>query len=551
MPAIREHLTPARRRHRAAALTAALLLGVPVLAVSAAAAEDIPTATTTTESGSATTTTSTTSPGPSPISLATTASPKTPGAAEAGKAQAVRTYVAADFPKVPAPAAAGGVELKGTGSSFAGIEILQWQVDVSKPPYNVNINYQSSSSGAGRALFAQSSVDFGVSDIQYQRGENLPTFPFAYIPVSAGGIAMMYNLRQVPDLQLSSRTICGIFTGAITFWDDDALKADNPGKALPHVKATPVLRGDPAGTNFVGEEYCIAKEPAIWNQFIDAINAIPGNTDQASKEATSSWPYFSGAIKKDGSDGVAQAVADPGSTGYITAVETGYAAQRGFPVAAVKNHDGAYVKPTEASVTAALGYATQLDNGTHTLNFDGAGSNVYNPSSYSYLLARLDLPPEKGAVLGLFANYSLTLGQQKAPSLQYAKLGRSLENFGLEQVKRIPGAPAPTPEMLAALTPPGEGVGELPGGGNTVNRKAIGGSGAPGAPGSGVPGAPGSGGLGVAGASPGLGIDPSTSLDPAVGALGKTGGEQGAIGLVGLALLGGGEMVRRRVRGRT
>jgi len=446
-------------------------------------------------------------------------------------------------------AAAAGIELKGTGSSFAGIEILQWQVDVSKPPYNININYQSSSSGAGRALFAQSSVDFGVTDIQYQRNENQPAFPFAYIPVSAGGIAMMYNLSQVPDLRLSSRTICGIFTGAITFWDDAALKADNPAKAMPHVKATPVMRGDPAGTNFVMEEYCIAKEPALYAAFIDAVNRADPNASE-SKEATSRWPQFSGLILKDGSDGVAQQVADPGGVGYMTAVETGYATQRGFPVAAVKNHDGAYVKPSEDSVTAALGYATQLDNGTHTLNFDGAGANVYNPSSYSYLLARLDLPPEKGAVLGLFANYSLTFGQQKAPALQYAELGRSLEQFGLDQVKRIRGAPAPTAEMLAALTPPGKGVGELPGGGSTVNRTAVGG-GKPGvavaSPGAASPSVA-AGAAGATGAS--QGPNASTSLDPAVGALGKTGGEQGLIALIGLALLAGGETLQRRLRRR-
>lgn len=532
MPTTRQDLSPGRHRHRhrAAAVTAALLLGVPLLTALPSAADDAPT-TTTTVAGPATTT-STTSPEAPPTSPVTTAPLTTSSAAGAAKAQA---------------AATGGIGLKGSGSSFAGIEILQWAADVSKAPYSVNINYQSSNSGQGRDLFAQSTVDFAVSDIEYQRNDTAPRFPFAYIPVTAGGLAMMYNLREVPDLQLSSRTICGIFTGAIGFWDDDALKADNPGKPMPHKKAVPVLRSDAAGTNFVMEEYCIAKEPAIYNGFIDAINADPRNQTTASKEATSLWPNF-GTVVKDGSDGVAQAVADPGSAGYITVVETGYANQRSFPVAAVKNHDGAYVKPTEDSVTAALGYATQRDNGTHVLNFEGAGSKVYNPSSYSYLLARLDLPPEKGAVLGLFANYSLTLGQQKAPSLGYAELGRSLEDFGLEQVKRIPGAPLPTDEMLAGRTPPGKGAGELPGGGNTVNQRAR--TGVPGAPGSGGPAAPGSGALGTAGASSGLGVDPSASLDPAIGALGKTGGEQGALALAGLTLLGGGETVRRRLRRR-
>jgi ABC-type phosphate transport system substrate-binding protein len=544
-------LRPFSHRFRAAA-TAAALVAVALSAAPAASADDT-SPTTTAPAAAATSPSATAAPVGATRAAALAPAAATPAATATAAAPAAATPAAAapaDGATAAALPQAGGIELKGTGSSFAGIEILQWQVDVSKPPYNLNINYQSSSSGAGRALFTQKSVDFAVSDIQYERSENPPTFPFAYIPVSAGGIAMMYNLKQVPDLRLSSHTICGVFTGAIPFWDDAAIQADNPGKALPHVKVTPVLRGDPAGTNFVMQEYCIAKEPATWNGFVDALNANPCHCYSVSHEATSIWPDFSGSISKNGSDGVAQAVADPNGAGYIAAVETGYATQRNFPVAAVRNHDGAYVKPSEDSVTAALGYATQRDNGTHSLNFDGAGSNVYNPSSYSYLLAPLNIAADKGAVLGLFANYALTLGQQKASSLQYAELGRSLEQFGLDQVKKIPGAPAATPEMLAALTPAGKGVGELAGGGSTVNRAAVGGGNTAGTAGGGTGSNGGTGSAGSGGTATAQGADPSVSLDPPVGGLGKTGGEQGVLAVLGLALLGGGEVVRRRVRRR-
>ncbi len=97
----------------------------------------------------------------------------------------------------------------------------------------------------------------------------------------------------------------------------------------------------------------------------------------------------------------------PPSAGAIGAVQVKYATDLGFGpttppkgVASVLNASGKYTQPTPVDVASALAYATQLDNGTHKLNFNGIGPNVYNPSTYSYLLARTTgWNPAKGAVL--------------------------------------------------------------------------------------------------------------------------------------------------------
>ena len=92
-------------------------------------------------------------------------------------------------------------------------------------------------------------------------------------------------------------------------------------------------------------------------------------------------------------------------------------------------------------MASALAYATQLPNGTHQLNFDGAGPHVYNPSTYSYLLTpTAGWSPDKGNTMSQFVDYVLTLGQQKAPSFGYASLGLSLEQYGVNAVKaNVPG----------------------------------------------------------------------------------------------------------------
>ena len=500
----------------------------------------------------------------------------------------------------PRPAAAA-TAIIGSGSSFAGIELQEWAKDVSGPPYGLSVNYQSSSSGQGRQNFKDGVVDFAVSDIRYNKYDVSPPDPstFAYIPVTAGGLAFMYNLKSAgfgagtTPINLSSLGVCGIFTGAIPFWDDAAIAADNPGVHLPHVPISPVVRSDPAGTNFVLQEYCIQLHNDLYARFAAAVSKAT-STDYPD-EPTSTWPILTPIVAAQGSENAADTVASNNNTGAITAVETGYAIQRGFPVASVKNDTGAYVQPTDTAVSTALSYATQQVDGTHNLNFAPGDPAAYNPSTYSYLLVHTkNGDPAKGASITTFGEYALTIGQQGAPQLGYASIGRSLIQFGLNRLKDVPGYVAPTDAMLGAVpasdpappkSPPPAGAsggGATGGGGGSsggATPASVGASG--GAAGGPATGATGPGGAanpaagagsavggaaagrtgGVAarsGRTSGAGIaqsttgrsslaaaDPAASLDAGTGPLGQTGVESDILMSAGGLLLGGGELGRR------
>ncbi len=378
------------------------------------------------------------------------------GAGPAGAAGKVSHRPASAPAPAQAPRSSAG--LNAEGSSFAGPEVQQWGVDVAKSPYNLNVNYISSSSGSGRSKFAAQTIDFAVTDIPFQPfpyDTTSPTFRFIYVPVTAGGLAFMYHINGLSGtLQLSSYSACAVMTGAVAYWDDPIVKADNPGVALPHVQVHAVTRADLAGTNFVFQEYCIHEQGALWAAFVNSptIQHLPNQVpDLSATQARSDWPLFPTAIPVSGSAQAADTVANPNDDGYITAVETAYALQRGFRggsegTASVKNASGQYAQPTPVDVASALAYASQLANGTHVLNFDGLGPHVYNPSTYSYLVtATTGWSSAKGNVLSQFVDYALTLGQQKAPEIGYASLGLSLENFGVNAVKtQVPGAVAPT-----------------------------------------------------------------------------------------------------------
>lgn len=485
-----------------------------------------------------------------------------------------------------APGANASAAIIGSGSSFAGIEFQEWTKDVGAPPYNLNVNYQLSSSGQGRENFTDGVVDFAVTDIRYNKYDTKapPAGTFEYIPVTAGGIAFMYNLQkygftdQTTPINLSSLTVCGIFTTAIQYWDDPAIKADNPGVNLPHVLVYPVVRNDPAGTNFVMQEYCIQLHNDLYAQFARAASLSNG-TDYPD-EPTSTWPIVSPINGVTGSESAADTVSQPNGTGTITAVETGYAIQRHFPVAAVRNDTGAYVTPTTLAVSTALSYATQQPDGTHNLNFNPGDPAAYNPSTYSYMLVHTSNgDPAKGPALTTFAEYDLTFGQAGADKIGYASIGRALILFGLDRLKNVPGYVAPTDAMLAKI--PGQeavpshataasattgassaATASTASGPSAVTNAATSGSRTAGNTGQSVvqgattsraaartsSGAARSGSRAVTGVAASAPVDPAASLGPATGPLGRTGLQTNIAVSIGLALLVVGEVTRRRAR---
>jgi ABC-type phosphate transport system substrate-binding protein len=521
-----------------------------------------------------TATTSTSQPGTTPVTSGTPAT-----------APLSTTTTTQPTTSVPAGPSRGSVtitplatsQLNGVGSSFAAPAIETFASTVKQAPYSLNVNYTSSSSGDGRFEFANNTTNYAASDIAYGLGSTdttPPTFPFIYVPVTAGGIAFMYRIDGLTKtLQLSSYTACAILTGGITNWDSPQLAADNPGVTFPNLTIRPVTESDAAGTNYVLEEWCIEQQPALWAAFANQQNSQsggPGDGVVISPTAPeSNWPGLPGGLDQQSTSGVAGNVAT--NNGAIGAVQVKYATDLGFGpttpakgVAAVKNASGDYTQPTPVDVASALAYATQQSNGTHKLNFAGTGPNVYNPSTYSYLLVKTTgSDPALGAVLSGFVNYALTLGQTASPTFGYASLGLSLEQYGIDQVKaNVPGAVAPTAaeqngyscgdltptEVQKGQTTPTCGVVNTAAqaGATTSTTTAAQAAAAKAAAAAAAGGSSGSAGSGSSGSGgSGSGADPSVALSGST-PLAFTGGNPFPLIGAGLVLIIGAWIVRRR-----
>jgi phosphate ABC transporter phosphate-binding protein len=349
-------------------------------------------------------------------------------------------------PLVPA-SAASYVPVSGAGSTWSANAMDQWRRNVNQ--YGMRIDYQASGSSDGRNQFRNGTVDFAVSEIPYGLKDGnavdpLPTRPFAYMPIVAGGTAFMYNLKigpnRVTQLRLSGDTIAKMFTGVITKWDDPAVKADNPGLTLPPIKVVPVVRSDGSGTTAQFTAWLAAEHASVWNEYCKRVGrASPCGF-------TSNYPTAAGMVAQSGSLGVSGYVKQDQSQGAITYVEYSYAKAAGFPAAKVLNDAGFYVLPTAQAV--AVGLLGARINPDLSQNLTGVYNNTdkraYPLSSYSYMIIPTNndngFSNEKGNTLADFANYFLCQGQQQADALGYSPLPLNLVKAGFDQIRRIPGA---------------------------------------------------------------------------------------------------------------
>lgn len=353
----------------------------------------------------------------------------------------VAVVIVASGVSVSSGRAVAAEAVTGAGSTFAKIAIDQWIRDVSSR--GLQLNFQGTGSSQGRNLFKGNAVDWASSDIPFESDEQPVGRAFTYLPLVAGGTAVMYNLvdtagRRIDTLKLSGRTIAKIFTGQIRNWRAQEILDDNPQIAarIPDQDIKAVVRSGGSGTSAVFTGYMSAIAPDVWAEFASRFG-IPGNF-------TSTFPDVPGFIKQPGSSEIATFVANPnagrGSIGYA---EAGYAHQSRIPVAYVNNQAGKWTLPTARNVAVALLEAKRNPDGTQDLSgvYFNPRDETYAISSYNYMIAPLDIGPGKGETLVRFITYSVTDGQGKAAPLGYSPLPPNLCDQALQEALRIP-APA-------------------------------------------------------------------------------------------------------------
>ncbi|GAB3567826.1 substrate-binding domain-containing protein [Amycolatopsis endophytica] len=300
-----------------------------------------------------------------------------------------------------APSAAAFVQANGSGSTYVGLAMSDWQNGANSR--GIPVNYSALGSPAGVNQYGDRTVDFAgteaeVSSLQAAGGGGVSATSrgFQYVPDVAGAVAVMYNVtdaagRRVDSLHLTRQTVARIFARDITRWSDPEITRTNGGFPLPDQPITLIGRSGQSGTTALFYDFVAHMAPGPYNAFVSR-NANSGVGHLPAGVRPIQLPTV-GADADNyrlfaDSDQIAQTIATgsvPFSIGYD---EFGYAKKYNAPTAWVDNQAGEYTLPYAQNIAAALTKANLRPDLSQELSgvYTNPDPATYPISAYSYLM---------------------------------------------------------------------------------------------------------------------------------------------------------------------
>ncbi len=310
-------------------------------------------------------------------------------------------------------------QITGAGATFPFPIYAKW-ADEYKKTTNVSLNYQSIGSGGGIKQIQSKTVDFGASDMPLA-ADALAKDGLVQFPAIIGGVVPVTNMDSVKpgELKLTGPVLADIFLGKIKNWNDKAITDLNPGLKIDG-PITVVRRSDGSGTTFGFVDY-LSKVSPEWKSKVGVGTAV-------------AWPEGVGG---KGNEGVAQYVQRiKGSIGYV---EYAYAKKNKLDHISLKNKDGQFVQPEEASFAAASAGADWKNTaGMGVILTDQAGAKSWPITSASFILmhAKAEKPAQSKEALKFF-EWALKNGQKSAIELDYVPMPAATVSLIQAEWKKI------------------------------------------------------------------------------------------------------------------
>ncbi|WP_326835425.1 substrate-binding domain-containing protein [Amycolatopsis rhabdoformis] len=366
-----------------------------------------------------------------------------------------------------APAAEALVQINGSGSTYVGLAMSDWQNGANSR--GIPVNYSALGSPAGVNQYGDRTVDFAgteaeVSSLQAAGGGGLSanTRGYQYVPDVAGAVAVMYNVtdaagRRVDSLHLTRAVIARIFTRDITRWNDPAITATNGGFALPNQPITLIGRSGQSGTTALFYDFVAHVAPGPYNAFVSrnadkGVGPLPPGVRPIQLPTLGPDADFYRLFAD--SDQIAQTVSNgsiPFSIGYD---EFGYAKKYNAPTAWVENQAGQYTLPFAANIAAALTKANLRPDLSQELSgvYTNTDPLTYPISAYSYLMTPCGSgrstckggypDPSKTDTMAAFIEHIACDGQINMARVGYSPLPPNLSQEMMNANARLTGKPA-------------------------------------------------------------------------------------------------------------
>jgi phosphate transport system substrate-binding protein len=324
--------------------------------------------------------------------------------------------------------------VSGAGATFPYPLYAKW-AEAYKAETGVSVNYQSIGSGGGIRQITSRTVDFGATDMPLPE-KRLRDAGLVQFPTVIGGVVPVVNVRGVAPgaLRLTGRLLADIYLGKITYWNDPAIAAVNPGLTLPRQAIAVVYRSDGSGTTFVFSSY-LAKVAPEWADKVGVATALQ-------------WPTGMGGKGNEGVAAITQRM--NGAIGYV---EYAFVKANRLPHALLANRDGQFVAPDIETFQAAAANADWAGTPGYGLDLtDQPGARSWPIAGATFILmhARAAKPDVARNALSFFA-WAYTKGDAMAEALHYVPLPEDVVRLveqTWQQVVDPSGRPVPSPSAM-------------------------------------------------------------------------------------------------------
>ena len=321
---------------------------------------------------------------------------------------------------------ASATSISGGGASFQGT----FQATCSAAYTTHTVTYVASSSGTGKNQFATGNFDFAGSDSAYSSSEYKGREGgYTFVPVTAGPIALAFNVPGVTSLKLNTNTASKILRGEISTWNDAAIKKLNPGVKLPSNNIVVVYRAASSGTTENLANYMRANgedAPGYW--------VTNGTFTKANGKGAPA-----GSLGFATNAQVVAAVKDTKYTfGYADLADLKGQGVKNY--VSLKNPNGEYVVPSAASAAKFIAKQNNVaeDSGLVGLGFADKIKGAYNLTAVSYLIGDLGATTDKAKAVEEYANFLLnSCGPKEAAKAGYVPLGGKILALAKAQAAKI------------------------------------------------------------------------------------------------------------------
>jgi phosphate transport system substrate-binding protein len=318
--------------------------------------------------------------------------------------------------------------LRGAGSTFVYPLMVQWSANYQKAEGGCKLAYRSVGSGAGIRDAIANKVDFACSDAPLTDEELAQAREadgeLVHVPLVLGAVVPAYHLDGLKaPLRFTGELLADVYLGKVTRWDDESLRALNPGVELPPKPIHVVHRSDGSGTTWIWVDYLSRVSPE-WKRKVGVGTEVRWPTGEAAK----------------GNEGVAEKVhKTPGAIGYV---ELTYAYRLDLAYGQVRNREGEFVKAGLPSITTAADNAlSRIPDDLRYSLANARGKGSYPVCGTTWALVRVPQPAAKRAQVVDFLRWATGPGQDSAVDLLYARLPPALVERAQRVIDRIEAGP--------------------------------------------------------------------------------------------------------------